>query len=119
MTFFFALLIALPVFAKDSLSEAQKIEALLQAVKVSDVTFIRNGKDYPALEAYEHLQMKLKKAQGSWFAPKKDKWTASLFIEKVASRSSMSGDPYLIRSKDGRTVEAKVWLQEKLREMNE
>lgn len=117
MFFLFSLILSFPLFAKDSLTEQQKIEALLQVVKVSDVTFIRNGKEYPATEAYEHLKMKLRKAQGSWFAPSKDKWTALLFIEKVASKSSLSGDPYLIRTKDGKTVEAKGWLEGKLHEL--
>jgi hypothetical protein len=105
----------LPVLARDVTRELQKTEALLEVVKSSDVIFIRNGTEYTAKEAYEHLKKKLKAAQKSWFAPPREKWTAQLFIEKVASRSSLTRKPYLIRSKDGKVIEARVWLLEKLR----
>jgi hypothetical protein len=95
--------------------ELRKIDALLDSVKSSNVTFIRNGSEYTAPEAHEHLRKKLKSAQNSWFAPPKDQWTARLFIEKVASRSSISGKPYLVRFKDGKVLEARAWLTEMLR----
>ncbi len=107
--------LAFPALARDVTLELQKTAALLEAVKTSDVTFIRNGTEYTAREAYEHLQKKLKAAQNSWFAPPKERWTAELFIEKVASRSSISRKPYLIRSKDGKVIEVRIWLMEKLR----
>jgi hypothetical protein len=103
--------------AGDSLSEDQKIDALLESVKSSHVTFIRNGSEYTAREAHDHLLRKLKSAQNSWFAPPRDAWTARLFIEKIASRSSVSKKPYRVRFKDGKVVEARVWLMEMLRDM--
>ena len=103
--------------AKDPAAELRKIDALLETVKTADVTFIRNGSDYTAQEGYEHLRKKLKAAQNSWFAPPKDEWTARLFIEKVASRSTLSGKPYQVRFKDGKVLETRVWLGEKLRAM--
>lgn len=115
--FVVCLLFPFTVLAKEPLTELQKIDALLEAVKTSDLTFIRNGKEYSAKEAYQHLSMKLKNAQRSWFAPPKEKWTAKLFIEKVASRSSLSGKPYLVKLKDGKTIEARIWLEARLKEM--
>ena len=114
-----SILLAITCFAygSGSPSELQKIDALLKSVKSSDVTFIRNGTDYTAEEAYEHLRRKLNSAQNSWFAPPKEEWTARLLIEKIASRSSISRKPYLVRFKDGRTIEAHVWLTEMLREI--
>ena len=103
--------------AGGSVSELQKIEALLELVKSSDVTFIRNGSEYTAKEADEHLRKKLKSARNSWFAPPKDQWTARLFIDKVASRSSISGRPYRVRFKDGKVIESRVWMMEMLREI--
>ena len=112
-------LVAVVCFANAGVPEAehQKIEALLQGVKSSNVTFIRNGNEYTAEEAHQHLRKKLKSAQNSWFAPPKEEWTAKLFIEKVASRSSLSGKPYRVRFKDGKVIEARVWLTEMLREI--
>ena len=112
----FSLLIAATCFANtgDSTVELKKIDALLEGVKSSDVTFIRNGSEYTAQEAYTHLQRKLKSAQNSWFAPPKEEWTARLFIEKIASRSSLSKKPYLVRFKGGKVIEARVWLTEML-----
>jgi hypothetical protein len=100
---------------KKNLTELEKIDSLLLTVKSSGVTFIRNGKEYTAREAYDHLRKKLDAAQRSWFAPPKSEWTARMFIEKIASRSSISGKPYRVRFKDGKTAEARVWLTEVLR----
>lgn len=114
-----ALFLALPVLASGNKTstELQKIETLLESVKNSNLTFIRNGKEYSAQEGHKHLEMKLKKARNSWFAPPQDKWTASMFIEKVASKSSLSGKPYKVRTKDGKTLNAENWLKEKLNEI--
>lgn len=38
--------------------------------------------------------MKLKWVMNSWFAPDREEWTAEMFIEKLAPRSSLSGMPY-------------------------
>jgi hypothetical protein len=98
--------------------ESKKIDHLLAAVKESGATFIRNGKEYNSVEASDHLRMKLKKAQSSWFAPKKEKWTAKMFIDEVASKSSMSGEDYLIKEKDKPAVKAADWLNERLAALN-
>jgi len=117
--FFYIFLIILPLtsFSKEEFSEQKKINNLLEVIRTSDVTFIRNGDEHSSQEAYRHLQRKLKAAQGSWFSPPKEEWTAILFIEKVASGSSLSGRPYLVRTNDGKTIEAKSWLEKKLDEL--
>jgi hypothetical protein len=115
---FFGTLLALACSANArERSELQKIDALLDSVKSSDVTFIRNGNEYTAKEAHDHLRKKLKAAQNSWFAPPREEWTARLFIEKVASRSSISGRPYRVRFQDGKVIEARGWLMGMLREI--
>lgn len=98
-------------------TELQIIDALLETVRVSGVVFIRNGKEYTSQEAYDHMREKLKNAQNSWMAPPREKWTAVMFIDKVASKSSLSGKPYLVRFSDGRTIESREWLLAQLREM--
>jgi hypothetical protein len=44
--------------------------------------------------------------------------TAAQFIEQIASRSSTSGEPYLIRFTDGRTVAAARFLGDELERMD-
>jgi hypothetical protein len=103
-----------PAFAGETLSEDQKIERLFKTIESSDVVFIRNGEEHNSYEAADHLRKKLKAAQSSFFAPEKTKWTARMFINKVASQSSMSGRPYQINLGGGQVVDAKDWLLEKL-----
>lgn len=79
------------------LTEAQKIEQLIVFISKQEGTFIRNGSEYTPAQAAEHLRMKWKKA-GSQIK------TAADFIEKLGSTSSMSGKPYQIKFKNGRTV---------------
>ena len=55
----------------------------------------------------------------------RDKWqhgrdqikTALDFIDKAASRSSVSGKPYLIRFKDGREIESATFLRDQLKKV--
>lgn len=91
-------------------SEREKIQALLNALESSKCTFIRNGTEYPAGKAREHLERKLSSAGGRIA-------TARQFIKYIASGSSMTGAPYLVKLPDGRTIETSVWLHEKLKEI--
>lgn len=94
--------------------EKARIEFLIHEVEQVQGSFIRNGREYPPAEAGAHLKMKLERAMGSWFAPDKDQWTAELFIEKIASKSSISGKPYQIKFNNGQTIDAGEWLRERL-----
>lgn len=91
--------------------EAQKIEGLIQAVAdLQGAVFLRNGSQHAPKEAAEHLRLKWKNAG------RKVK-TAPEFIQYCASGSSMSGKPYEIRFRDGRTVLARDWLWTELKRM--
>jgi len=91
--------------------EAQKIEALIQAVAaLQGAVFIRNGTEHAPREAVDHLRIKWKNAE-------KRVKTAPDFIQYCATGSSMSGRPYEIRLKDGRTVPARDWLWTELKRM--
>jgi hypothetical protein len=94
--------------------EKSRIKFLINEVKQVQGSFIRNGREYLPAEAAAHLKMKLERAMGSWFAPDKDQWTAELFIEKIASKSSISGKPYQIKFNNGYTINAGDWLRERL-----
>lgn len=90
------------------MSEKQKIEYLIQSIeKLEGAKFYRNGEWHTPKEAADHLRLKLKNA-GSRVK------TARQFIDKLASESSMTGQVYKIKYKDGRVVESKVFFDEKL-----
>ncbi len=79
-------------------SEKQKIEALIRTVEnLKDAVFIRNGKEYTARMAAEFLRRK-------WAARAAQVCSVEDFIDKVASFSSTTGRPYLVRFPDGREM---------------
>ena len=78
------------------LSEDQKIESLIKIVsELKDAVFIRNGKEHDAKAAAEHVRKK-------WDYARKEVKTARDFIEKIATKSYIGNQPYLIRFADGR-----------------
>lgn len=94
-------------------SETAKIERLIAAVAdLRDAKFIRNGTEYGAAEAADHLRTK-------WEAAKEQVATADQFIESIASQSSLSGEPYMIRLSDGKLLRADEFLRERLNEITE
>jgi len=99
------------VSAQDN-REIKKIEFLISSVEnLKGTKFIRNGSEYNGKEAADHLRMKLnnvgKKVQ-----------TAEDFIKLCASKSYISGRPYMIRTSDGNTIKSEEYFREKLREYN-
>jgi hypothetical protein len=99
------------VSAQDN-REINKIEFLISSVEnIKGTKFIRNGSEYDGKEAAEHLRMKLnnvgKKVQ-----------TAEDFIRLCASKSYISGKPYMIRTSDGKTIKSEDFFREKLKEYN-
>jgi hypothetical protein len=111
----FLFLLAQPLIA-DWRQEERKIDYLLDQIAKLDGMFVRNGTEHPPEKAVEHLRMKMNRAMNSWFAPKKETWTAELFIQKLASQSLLTGKPYQIKFHDGRTVNSGVWLLKKLKQ---
>jgi hypothetical protein len=89
--------------------EQKKIDYLIgEIASLHDAKFIRNGSEYDVDQAVEHIRMKRRNA-GSRIK------TAENFIDYCATASSLSGEKYLIRYKNGKTVEAAIFLREKLR----
>src|SRR5437762_13856661 len=86
--------------------EADKIERLIKHIEgLSGASFIRNGSDYDAKAAARFLREK-------WQREEKRITTATDFIDKVGTKSSTSGKPYLIRFKDGREIPCADYLRE-------
>lgn len=115
---FFTLFFACPgfplLYGKTSsctkLTEEQKIEKLLFGVGKLQGSLIRNGETHSAEAAEKHLRYKLEEAKKSFFAPDPKEWTAKLFIEKIASKSFLTGTPYQIKFFDGKEIKSRDWL---------
>ncbi len=105
------LFLALPVVATETVAE-REIEYLIEAIGESDCDFIRNGKRHTAADAEGHIRMKYKR--GRRYAS-----TAELFIERLASKSSMSKKPYLMACGAEAPVESGDWLSARLAEFRE
>lgn len=67
-----------------------EIDHLLHYVAVSSCTFVRNGTEYPADKASEHLASKYHFV-GARIASAED------FIKYLATQSSITGEPYHVK----------------------
>lgn len=111
------LALALPVtcaaqpVASATRTPAAEIDALVDRVAHADgVVFIRNGTEHTAAEAAAHLQRKRKAAGDRIRTPEQ-------FIDKLGTRSSITGKPYRVRLADGREIDSSAWLTGLLREL--
>ena len=87
-----------------------EISQLIRMVAESDCTFIRNGKRYAAGKAADHLRLKYRR--GRKYAD-----TPEHFIERLASKSSMSGKLYYMQCDDDEPIETRRWLEQALRSL--
>jgi hypothetical protein len=102
------LLLAANVAAADNTDAAKtEIQYLLDAIGTSGCAFVRNGTEHPSPEAQDHLAMKYRRG-------KKYAKTAEQFIERLASKSSWTGKPYLVACPDEPAVDSGVWLTQQL-----
>jgi hypothetical protein len=93
------------------LSEEQKIDALIADIgNLPGAVFIRNRTEHTPAEAADHLRRKRDSAG-------RQVTTARQFIEHLATKSSLSGEPYRIRMKDGTDVPAGEYLTKRLAEI--
>jgi hypothetical protein len=84
----------------------EEIAALLLFVERSECTFIRNGKQYDALEARQHIEKKY-----AYF--KERITTAEEFIQYSATKSTISGKYYKVIC-NGADMNSSVWLNAEL-----
>jgi len=106
---FLLLLLTLPLASAADGNPDAKINGLISHIEsLSDATFIRNGKEYTSANAAKFLR-------GKWDANKKDVKTPADFIDKVATKSSTTGKPYLIRFKDGKETPCGDYLRQRLK----
>lgn len=87
-----------------------EIDALISRLETSACEFNRNGTWYTASEAKSHLLRKLE-----YLEDKGAVRSAEQFIDLAASKSSLSGQPYLVRCADGAPIGSGKWLHSQLR----
>ena len=103
-------LMTFPLMAEENTE--QEVRYLIDSVEQSGCSFERNGKSYAADDAADHLAMKYRRG-------KKYASSAENFIDRLASKSSMSGKPYYIACSGTAKVTSGSWLHQRLAEMRE
>lgn len=92
----------------DSRITPQTINFLVKAVSQSNLTFIRNGEKHTCKEAAEHMMKKY-----DFFRSRVK--TTDDFISLCATKSILSGKPYMVVTKQG-TIPVAQWLEQELAE---
>lgn len=87
----------------------REIDYLLTRLETSDCRFFRNDKWYDAKRARRHLEKKY-----AWLAKRDLVDSAEQFIERAATKSSRSGEPYLVHCGDTPEMPSAVWLTNEL-----
>jgi hypothetical protein len=98
------LLHPLALFADD---EDPEINYLLEAIGTSGCVFIRNGTRHDAEKAEDHLRMKYNR--GRRYAT-----SAEAFIERLASKSSMTRKLYMMECPGAEAEPSGEWLMQRL-----
>jgi Family of unknown function (DUF5329) len=103
-------LFLLPVARAETPTNVQtEINFLLGFIEGSGCVFYRNGTWHDSKAAQVHLREKYNYLMT---ANKID--TTEDFIEKVATKSSFSGQPYQVRCNGGATLSSSQWLLDEL-----
>jgi hypothetical protein len=90
-------------------SAEREIQALLATLQASPCRFQRNGTWYPAAQAEEHLRRKYAYLRKRALAA-----SAEQFIERGASRSSVSGQAYRVACPGQPEQDAAAWFTQQL-----
>lgn len=102
----------LPVSGTALGEPTDKVEAtiwhLIEYVSNSDLTFIRNDREYNSRKAAEHMNKKYEHFREAIETPDD-------FIEMCANKSLLTGKPYLVIDQQGRPTRTSDWLRAELR----
>jgi hypothetical protein len=100
--------------ARSAVPEAARVEIveLLRRVGASGCLFRRNGVDYGATRGEEHLHGKF-----DALVRRDGVVSAEDFIERAATRSSLSGLAYEVRCPDAPALPSRLWLLDQLAQM--
>jgi hypothetical protein len=87
----------------------ETIAYLLAFVATSDCTFIRNGQSHTGKQASDHLKSKYRYFKDKIATPED-------FIRLAATKSILSGEPYMVRTKEGKELRCDEWMKQVLEE---
>ncbi len=85
-----------------------EINQLLNRIEISEIQFERNGQKHSGQEARKHLEKKFNWAK-RWKLRSQPIKTED-FIQKIASRSSTTGEDYHVILTDGSKIKTEKWL---------
>ncbi len=97
------------LYAAPGATARAEIGGLMQALEDSGCRFQRNGSWHDAAEARSHLQRKYDYLLKRGLAD-----SAEQFIERAASRSSISGKPYRVACPGRAEQDAAPWFRQQL-----
>jgi hypothetical protein len=113
MVAIFLLLASGIAFAQSPLpATIREINQLFVALENSKCEFNRNGSWYNAQKATEHLRRKY-----DYLLQKGLVTSTESFIDLAATKSSLSGKPYLVRCGNAQPIPSKSWFTGKLKEL--
>ena len=93
-------------------SQKPEVRHLLEFVETTGCTFERNGKKYNGERASKHIERK--------YNHFRDKITATEeFIEYSGTKSTISGEFYLVYCEDNDPIKSRDWLLEELARFRE
>ena len=104
--------VSVPTMGEPTNKVDQTIQYLIEYVSGSGLKFIRNAREYTPGEAAEHMNKKYQ-----YF--KDDIETPENFIELCATKSLLSGKPYLVVDRRGIELKTGDWLKTELRAYQE
>lgn len=88
-----------------------EVKQLIEFVRISNCTFYRNGDWYEAGKAADHIKKKYQYVQKRGLVK-----TAEDFIKYSATKSSISGKPYLVQC-GGESLHCAEWLRAELAQL--
>jgi hypothetical protein len=95
--------------AAPATSVQTEVNFLLGFIEGSGCDFQRNGTWHNAVAAQVHLRDKYR-----YLAARDLIDSTEQFIERAATQSSLSGQPYQVRCRGGPTITSKQWLSDEL-----
>ncbi|MBI3313903.1 MAG: DUF5329 family protein [Candidatus Omnitrophica bacterium] len=99
---------------KENKAYLEKIEVryLIESIRISPLTFIRNNNIHSGPEAAAHFSRKYAVAGNRVKNPRD-------FIEGIAAKSMLSGKPYLVKTSAGQTYSLRDVLYQELKRLEQ
>lgn len=96
-----------PAAAAPQANTGETIHYLIEYIRDSNVTFVRNFSDHTSAEAAEHVEKKYRHFEDKIDTPEE-------FIELCASKSLITGSAYSIIDERGKRLPSREWLMNAL-----